>query len=251
MKMIEPVKLTNDSFLNKVLLLNLGLEDDVDDNQQVIDVLYNAHRHKQISYEELNRILHSRYHVNEHLHEYMDGTLVYLLLNKFVSSHALNELQFIDSKLCLIDRFSYLEELSHDHSKIVSDAAKDALREIEFFSKSNHKYSEVFKQLDPMVYNISTNLFKTKLKLSDRKQFGKTKACIDRTSTGYRFSVVITNPRYGSWPEYNVYKLVKIFDEGRIDDFTLRLRKSNLSLERLIALVNVFFERLDFTREEL
>lgn len=251
MKMIEPVKLTKDSFLNKVLLLNLGLEDDVDDNQQVIDVLYNAHRHKQISYEELNRILHSRYHVNDHLHEYMDGTLVYLLLNKFVSSHTLNELRFIDSKLCLIDRFSYLEELSHDHSKTVSDAAKDALHEIEFFSKSTNKLSEVFKQLDPMMYNISTNLFKTKLKLSDRKQFGKTKAYIDRTSTGYRFSVVITNPHYGSWPEYNVYKLVKIFDEGRIDDFTLRLRKSNLSLERLIALVSVFFECLDFTREEL
>lgn len=251
MKTIEPVKLTNDSFLNKILLLNLGLEDNTDDDQQVIDVLYNARKNKQISYEELNRILHSRYHVNDHLHEYTDGTLVYLLLNKFVSSYALNKLQFIDSKLCLIDRFSYLEELSHDHSKIVSDAAKNALYKIEFFSKSKNKYSEVFKRLDPMMYSISTNLFKTKLKLTDRKQFGKTKAYIDRTSTGYRFSVVITNPRYGSWPEYNVYKLVKIFDEGRIDDFTLRLRKSNLSLERLISLVNVFFERLDFTREEL
>ena len=59
MKTIDPVKLTNDSFLNKVLLLNLGLEDDVDDDQQVIDVLYNAHRHKQISYEELNQIFES------------------------------------------------------------------------------------------------------------------------------------------------------------------------------------------------
>lgn len=251
MKTIEPVKLTNDSFLNKILLLNLGLEDNTDDDQQVIDVLYNARKNKQISYEELNRILHSRYHVNDHLHEYTDGTLVYLLINKFVSSYALNKLQCINSKLCLIDRFSYLEELSHDHSKTVSDAAKDALREIEFFSKSNNKYSEVFKKLDPMMYNISTNLFKTKLKLTDRKEFRKTKAYIDCTSTGYRFSVVITNPCYGSWPEYNVYKLVKIFDEGRIDDLTLRLRKSNLSLERLISLVNVFFERLDFTREEL
>lgn len=251
MKTIEPAKLTNDSFLNKILLLNLGLEDDVDDGRQVIDVLYDAQRHKQISYEELNKILHSRYHVNDHLHEYMDGTLIYLLLNKFVSSHALKELQFIDSKLCLIDRFSYLEELSHDHSKIVSDTAKDALHEIEFFSKSNNKHSEVFKRLDPMMYSVSTNLFKTKLKLTDRKQFGNTKAYIDCTSTGYRFSVVITNPRYGSWPEYDVYKLVKIFDEGRIDNFTLRLRKSNLSLERLIALVSVFFECLDFTRKGL
>ena len=251
MKMIEPVKLTKDSFLNKILLLNLGLEDDVDDDRQIIDVLYDAHRHKQISYEELNRILHSHYHINDHLHEYTDGTLMYLLLNKFVSSNALSELKLIDSKLSLIDRFLYLKELANDNTRIVSDAAKNALMNQDLYSNHIARYSEVFKRLDSMMYNISMNFFKTKFKLTDRKEFRKTNAYIDCTSTGYRFSVVITNPRYGSWPEYDVYKLVKIFDEGRIDNFTLRLRKSNLSLERLISLVNVFFERLDFTREEL
>ena len=249
--MIESVKLTNDSFLNKVLLLNLGLEDDVDDDRQVIDVLYDAHRHKQISCEELNRILHSRYHVNDHLHEYTDDTLIYLLLNKFVSSNALSELKLIDSKLSLTDRFLYLEELANDNTRIVSDAAKNALMNQDLYSNHIARYSEVFKRLDPMMYNISMNFFKTKFILKDRKRVCETQAFIDYTSTGYRFSVVITNPHYGRWPEYDVYKLITIFDEYRIDEHKFRLRKSNLSLERLIALVSVFFECLDFTRKEL
>lgn len=252
MKSVASKRLTNNQVVNKLLLSDLGLEDDVEGCLRVIDVLRREYIYRRLSKQDLDRLLYSKYKIDKHIHEYDDDTL--LILVEFGLEYekiALTEDAY-SAKREIIDRFQCLDILTHDEIDGVSQSAEQQLERLDEYSRRKKECLEVFQKIDQSICRARFLMFTSKIRVTNRRHshfrndhFEESQGTITYTFDKFRFDIVVpVHPTYhiSEWEEY---RLKHIFDEYSRNDKGIHLRKSNLSSERLVELVHLFFEYLE------
>lgn len=247
-----PVSLTKNHVVNKLLLSDLGLEDYVSGPLWVIDKLRCEYLHRRISKKDLVYALYSKYEIDKHIHEYDDDTL--LILVEFGLEYekiALVEDAYA-AKREIIDRFQCLYTLAHDEIGGVSQSAKQQLERLDEYSRRKRECLEVFQKINQVICRARFLMFTSKIRVTNRRpshfrheHYEKSKGIITYTRNGFRFDITIpVHPTYNV-SEWEEYQLKCIFDKYSRNEKGIHLRKSNLTLDRLVDLVHVFFENLD------
>lgn len=251
MKTITPMKLTCDDTLNKILLTNLSLEDYFGEIRP-IDVIEDLFKDRKLCKSEVKEILYSKYQIDRHIHEYCDDTLAFLAKlgcepDKICKTECKGLVKYY-----LVQRRCCLEELAKDKNPRISQFAKLALDDIRLYSQYKKPYFDLFMKLDQTLCDAyllwgPITVCEVKSRMSSRYcseyvcAYGK----IRYSRNKYSFAIKISSDDDINVSEWDLYRLQKIFDKVRVKKSSLCLQKSNLSLERVVDLVHLFFEYLD------
>lgn len=252
MRVVTSIKMTNNLMLNKLLLSNLDLEDKIDSNQLVIDLLHEEFVNRRLSKQDFTRILYSRYNIDKHVHNYSDHTLT--ILAKLGLEHDkiiyLKEAYFAKSEI--IAQFHYLDELQSDEFQKIALLANNQSRILRNFLVCDQAYIDVFYALDQSLCNIESSVFLSDITITNRRNqfalddtYAGSFATIKHTWSGYKLTIEIPLSQTRRLSEYDMYKFKIIFDKCKSTLNGLRLKSSHLTLDRLVALVHLFFEHLD------
>lgn len=252
MKSITSKRLTKNQIVNKLLLSDLGLEDDVEGCLRVIDVLRREYIYRRLSKQDLDDVLYSKYEIDKHINEYDDDTL--LILVEFGLEYekiALTEDAYA-AKREIIDRFQCLDILIHDDICGVSRSAEQQLDRLDEYSRRKKECLEAFQKIDQSICRARFLMFTSKIRVTRRRHshfrndhFKESHGTITYTFDTFRFDVTIPFHATYQVSEWEEYRLKRIFDEYSRNDNGIHLRKSNLTLDRLVDLVHLFFEHLD------
>lgn len=250
MKEIQPVKLFNSTLLNKILVSNLGLEEKFHQIQP-IDVIEKLFNDRMISKQEVKEILYSKYKIDEHISEYSDRVLFFLAMHGFEVEQVVRSEEADLAKHYLIDRYFCLETLAQDENDYISRSTKQTLDRLWVYSKFKKEYFELFKSIDKTICEVSLTWPFTKCKV--RGQFNSRLLGLHKRLQGeiryskgaYTFEVNTLSAHYITLSEWDLYRLQKIFDYASVKKNSIQLKKSNLTFERVITLVHLFFEYLD------
>ena len=249
MKTIEPIALTSNLTLNKLLLGNADLEYEVEDGKNVIAMLYEEFVNKCISRELLIDLLYSQYEINRHIHEYNDYTLA-MFASLGLEHHKIihvNDAYF--AKCEIIDQFKCLDELKEDSDQSISLLAEAQSQTLSNFLRYHKEYADVFERLDQSICRTILANVNSELIVKQRRGnfiyndcYTVSHGVITRFVNKYEFVVKM--------PAYRVSELTKHeikmhFDTCRSTSNELRAKKSNLTLEEVVDLVHLFFEHLD------
>lgn len=249
MKTIEPIALTNDSFLNKILLLNLGLEDEFEDGKNIIAMLYEEFVHKRISKQFLIDVLYSRYEINHYISEYDEDTLaifasIGLEHDKIIR---VNGVSF--AKYEIIDQFKCLDELKEDSEPGISLLAEAQSQTLSNFLCYHKEYADIFERLDPSICRTTLSNVNSELIVKQRRGnfiysdcYPVSRGVITRSADKYE--LVVKMPAYRV-SDATKHEIKLYFDACRSTSNELRAKKSNLTLDELVDLVHLFFEHLD------
>lgn len=251
-RVVTSIKMTNNLMLNKLLLSNLDLEDKIDSNQLVIDLLHEEFVNRRLSKQDFTRILYSRYNIDKHVHNYSDHTLT--ILAKLGLEH--DKIIQIEgaylAKYEIIAQFRYLDELQSNEPPKITFLANNRSRILRNFLVCDQAYIDVFYALDQSLCNIESSVFLSDITVTNRRdQFAhdntylSSSATIKHTWSGYKLTIKIPSYQTRQLSEYDMYKLKIIFDKCKSTSSGLRLTSSHLTLDRLVALVHLFFEHLD------
>lgn len=252
MRVVTSIKMTNNLMLNKLLLSNLDLEDKIDSNQLVIDLLHEEFVNRRLPKQDFTRILYSRYNIDKHVHNYSDHTLTILAKLGLEHDKIIQVQGAYLAKSEIIAQFHYLDELQNNEPPKIAFLANNRSRILRNFLVSEQIYLDVFYALDQSICNIESSLFLTDVTLTNRrKQFAHDNtyigsvATIKHTWLGYKLIIKVPSSQAQQLSEYDIYKFKIIFDKCKSTFDGLRLKSSHLTLDRLVALVHLFFEHLD------
>jgi len=250
MRTIESVKMTQYPTLNKCLMTNLNLEERVG-QLQPIEVIENLFNKRKLSKREVKEILYSKYKIDKHIFEYSDRVLLFLARHGFEVEQVVRSEEADLAKHYLIDRYFCLETLAQDENDYVSRSAKQTLDRLWVYSKFKKEYFELFKSIDKTICEVSLTWPFTKCKV--RGQFNSRLLGLHKRLQGeiryskgaYIFEVNTLSAHYIVLSEWELYRLQKIFDYTSVKKNSIQLKKSNLTFERVVSLVHLFFEYLD------
>ena len=250
MRTIESVKMTQHPTLNKCLMTNLDLEERVG-QLQPIEVIENLFNKRKLSKREVKEILYSKYKIDKHISKYSDRVLFFLAMHGFEVEQVVRSEEADLAKHYLIDRYFCLETLAQDENDYVSRSAKQTLDRLWVYSKFKKEYFELFKRIDKTICEVSLTWPFTKCKV--RGQFNSRLLGLHKRLQGeiryskgaYAFEVNTLSAHHIALSEWDAYRLQKIFDYTSVKKNSIQLKKSNLTFERVIALVHLFFEHLD------
>lgn len=250
MRTIESVKMTQYPTLNKCLTTNLDLEERVG-QLQPIEVIENLFDKRKLSKREVKEILYSKYKIDEHISEYSDRVLLFLARHGFEVEQVVQSEEADLAKHYLIDRYFCLETLAQDENDYVSRSAKQTLDRLWVYSRFKKEYFALFKSIDKTICEVSLTWPFTKCKV--RGQFNSRLLGLHKRLQGeiryskgvYSFEVNTLSAHCITLSEWDVYRLQKIFDYTSVKKNSIHLKKSNLTFERVITLVHLFFEYLD------
>lgn len=251
MKTIAPMALTPYDTLNKVLLTNLGLDEQLGE-MRPIDVIKELFEDRKLSRSKVKEILYSKYQIDCHIHEYCDDTLAFLAKlgcepDKICKTECKSLVKYY-----LVQRRYCLEELAQDENPRISQFAKLALDDMRLYSQYKKPYFDLFMKLDQtlcdayLLWGPRTEC-EVKSRMSSRycSEFVCAYGKIHYSRNKYILTIKVSSDDDINVSEWDLYRLQKIFDKVRVKKSSLFLQKSNLSLERVVALVHLFFEYLD------
>lgn len=243
--------LTPYDVLNKVLLTNLGLDEQFG-KIRPIDIIEELFENRKLSKTKVKEILYSKYQIDHYIHEYCDDTLAFLAKlgcepDKICKTECKSLVKYY-----LVQRRYCLEELAKDNNPRISQFAKLALDDIRLYSQYKKPYFDLFMKLDQTLCDAyllwgPITVCEVKSRMSSRYcseyvcAYGK----IRYSRNKYSFAIKISSDDDINVSEWDLYRLQKIFDKVRVKKSSLCLQKSNLSLERVVDLVHLFFEYLD------
>lgn len=249
MKMIEPIALTNNLTLNKLILGNADLEYEVEDGKNVITILYEEFVNKRISRELLIDLLYSQYEIDKHIHEYNDYTLEMFASLGLEHDKIIHVNDAYFAKCEIIDQFKCLDSLKIDSDQGVSLIADSQLDKLSNFLSAQNELANVFSLLDQSI--CRTEIFGCFPTITVEQRRGNftyhrchlgSRGIIKRFVDNYEFTVTIPTHRVS---ELTKHEIKMHFDTCRSTSNGLRAKKSNLSLEEVVDLVHLFFEHLD------
>ena len=252
MRVVTSIKMTNNLMLNKLLLSNLDLEDSIDSHRCVIDVLHEEFVNKRLSKQDFTRILYSRYNIDKHIHNYSDHTLTILAKLGLEHDKIIHIKDAYFAKREIINQFHYLDELQINELLEITLFANSRSRILRNFLLCDQAYIDVFYALDQSICNIESYIFLSDIIITNRRnQFAHdntylgSSATIKHTWSGYKLTIEVPLSQTRRLSEYDMYKFKIIFDKCKSTLNGLRLTSSHLTLDRLVALVHLFFEHLD------
>ena len=248
MKTIEPITLTSNLMLNKLLLSNTALEYEAEAGKNVITILYEEFVNKRISRELLIDLLYSRYEINKHIYEYNDYTLEMFASLGLEHDKIIHVNDAYFAKCEIIDQFKCLDELKEDFDQSISllaDAQSDTLSNFLCYHK---EYTNVLALLDQSICRTILANVNSELIVERRRgnftytHYADSQGVITRSADKYEFVVKMPMHRVSDTTKREVKMY---FDACRSTSNELRAKKSNLTLEEVVDLVHLFFEHLD------
>lgn len=252
MNTIKATRMSSNATINKALLSGLDLEDKFDSHWRVIDALRYEYEDHNVSRQFLVNKLYSLYEIDKHINEYDDDVLTFLVKLGLEFEKIAHAPRADFAKDALISRFACLEFLVRDRDEIRSFYAQSQLSKLRRYSKKKKESYEAFLALGQEICRVNFIPFTSKLKVTGyrpsrfrNKHYEDSYGVITYTSKGYRFDVTIPMYSMYQFSEWEEYQFKTIFDDCSCDFRGIHLRKSNLTLDRLVALVHLFFEHLD------
>lgn len=248
MKTIEPIILTNNLTLNKLLLGNADLEYEIEDGKNVIAMLYEEFAHKRVSKQFLIDVLYSRYEIDKYISEYNNYTLAIFASIGLEHDQLIHASNAYFEKSEIIDQFKYLDELKEDSEPGISSLADAQSQILSNFLYYHKEYANVFALLDQSICRTILANVNSELIVERRRdnftynQYTGSQGVITRSVDKYEFSVEMPTYRVSELTKHNIKMH---FDTCRSTTNGLRAKKSNLTLEELVDLVHLFFERID------
>lgn len=248
MQTIEPIALTNNLILNKLLLGNADLEYEVEDGKNVIAMLYEEFTHKCVSKQFLIDVLYSRYEIDKHISEYNNYTLAIFASMGLEHDQLIHVSNAYFAKCEIIDQFKYLDKLKEDPDLSISLLADAKLKTLSNFLYYHKEYANVFALLDQSICRTILANVNSELIVERRRdnftynQYTGSQGVITRSVDKYEFVVEMPANRVSDMTKHEIKMY---FDTCRSTSNGLRAKKSNLSLEEVVDLVHLFFERLD------
>ena len=248
MKTIEPIILTNDSTLNKLLLGNADLEYEVEDGKNVIAMLYEEFVNKHISRQVLIDILYFQYEIDKHIHEYNDYTLEIFASLGLEHDKIIRVNDAYFAKCEIIDQFKCLDELKEDSDQSISLLAYTQSDTLSNFLCYHKEYANILALLDQSICRTILANVNSELIVERRRgnfthtHYIDSQGVITRSVDTYEFIVEMPMHRVSDTTKRDVKMY---FDTCRSTSNGLRVKKSNLTLEEVVDLVHLFFEHLD------
>lgn len=248
MKTIEPIALTSNLMLNKLLLSNTALEYEVEDGKNVITILYEEFVNKRISRELLIDLLYSRYEIDKHISEYNHYTLAIFASMGLEHNQLIHVSNAYFAKCEIIDQFKYLDKLKEDPDLSISLLADAKLKTLSNFLYYHKEYANVFALLDQSICRTILANVNSELIVERRRgnftytHYADSQGVITRFADKYEFVVKMPTHRVSDTTKREIKMH---FDTCRSTTNELRAKKSNLTLEEVVDLVHLFFEHLD------
>jgi hypothetical protein len=231
-------------------MTNLDLEERVG-QLQPIEVIENLFNKRKLSKREVKEILYLKYKIDKHIFEYSDRVLLFLARHGFEVEQVVLSEEADLAKHYLIDRHFCLETLMQDENVYIARSAKQAHDRLRVYSRFKKEYFELFKSIDKTICEVSLTWPFTKCKVLG--QFNSRLLGLHKRLQGeiryskgtYTFEVNTQSAQRLTLSEWELYRLQKIFDYTNVKKTSIQLKKSNLTFERVITLVHLFFEHLD------
>ena len=250
MRKIESVKMTKDLMLNKCLITNIGLEERIGPLQpiKIIEDLFDK---RKLSKKEVKEILYSKYRVNEHIFEYSDRVLIFLARLGIEVDKVCKSEKADLAKYYLVERYYCLNELSQDANTTIARLAKRALTRFNAYLRFKRSYFDVFKSIDKSICDVSLTWLPMSCVLQSRlhsrltSSWSHSQGEIRHVKGAYKVTFTLSKKHNIGLSKWNLYRFQKIFDQVNLTEKDLKMTKSNLSLERVVDLVHLFFEYLD------
>ena len=252
MKSVTSKRLTENQLVNKLLLSDLDLEDDIEEHFKVINELRYEYIHRRLSKQDLDYVLYSKYGIDKRINEYDDDTLLILVEFGLEYEKIARTKGAYTAKREIIDRFQCLHTLAHDE---INDVSQNAIRQLERLNdylQCKRAYLKVFLALDQSICRARFITFTSKIRVTNCRHshfrnecYEESQGIVTHTLNGFQFDVTVPIHSTYHISEWEEYRLKHIFDEYSRNDKGIHLRKSNLTLEEVVDLVHLFFEHLD------
>ena len=249
---IKSIQMSSNATINKALLSGLDLEDKFDSHCRVIDALRYEYIHRRLSKQDLDYVLYSKYGIDKRINEYDDDTLLILVEFGLEYEKIARTKGAYTAKREIIDRFQYLHTLAHDEINDVSQNAMRQLERLNDYLQCKRAYLKVFLALDQSICRARFITFTSKIRVTNCRHshfrnecYEESQGIVTHTLNGFQFDVTVPIHSTYHISEWEEYRLKHIFDEYSRNGKGIHLRKLNLTLDRLVALVHLFFEHLD------
>ena len=218
----------------------------------MIDVFKYEYEDHNVSRQFLVNKLYSLYEIDKHIDEYDNDVLTFLAKLGLEFEKIAHAPRANSAKDELIHRFACLDFFVRDRDDTRSSYAQAQLSRLRRYAKKKKESYDAFLALGQEICRVRFIRFTSKLRVTSyrpsrfrNRYYEDSCGVITHTSKGYRFDVTIPMYLMYQLSEWEEYQFKTIFDDCSCDFRGIHLRKSNLTLERLVALVHLFFEHLD------
>lgn len=118
MKTVESARLTSNSLINKYLIMNTRLEDDIDDNKKFYQLIFSEYSENKMALDELKFVLFDMYCAQENIFDYSENFRVQLVKYRLCLERLMTD-SSINIRMAVVSLGYRLDHFIHDESQYV------------------------------------------------------------------------------------------------------------------------------------